>query len=164
MDLLTERTKLIKYTTSDFESFCKVICNDEVMLHISGKGNSRKIARKKFNRLLKTNQKNRFYGIYKVILKETNSVIGFAKMVPFEDDKIEIGYALLPDYWRLGYTNEMVKRMLKNGNQNFRNKKLIAIVNEENIGSLKVLENLNFHKYKKEPFKGSPCYFLEYIG
>ena len=50
-----------KYTASDFESFCDVICNDEVMLYISGKGNSREVANEKFEAILKTNKENDFY-------------------------------------------------------------------------------------------------------
>jgi len=163
MELITEHTRIVKYDHSDFEAFCEVICNDEVMYHISGKGNSKKIALKKFKSLLKTNKENDHYGFYKVLLKDSESLIGFAKMVPFEKDKIEIGYALLPDYWRKGYTTEMVQVMTSNCIQNFRDKKVMAIVNDGNIGSLKVLENLNFDPYKKDIFKGSMCYFLEYI-
>ena len=162
MGLSTEHTRMVKYDPSDFEAFCEVICNDEVMYHISGRGNSRKIALEKFNSLLKTNKENDHYGFYKVLLKDSDSVIGFAKMVPFEKDKIEIGYALLPDYWRKGYTTEMVQVMTSNCIQNFRDKRVMAIVNDGNIGSLIVLENLNFHTYKKDTFKESMCCFLEY--
>lgn len=160
----TERTKLVKYNSTDFESFCDVICNDEVMRNISGKGDSRPVAREKFDNLLKTNMENDHYGFYKVILKKGESVIGFAKMVPFEEDKIEIGYALLPDHWRKGYTTEMIKVMVSNCLQYFRNKKIIALVNDDNLGSLKALKNQQFNIYKKNLFKGFPCYFLEYYG
>jgi RimJ/RimL family protein N-acetyltransferase len=161
MEINTERTKLVKYSESDFDAFCKVICNDEVMYHISGKGYSPEVAKEKFDSMLKTNKENDSYGFYKVIYKENNSVIGFAKLVPFETDMMEIGYALLPQYWRMGITAEMVQQLVSTGKHYFKDKRIIAIVNVDNIGSLKVLEQFDFFNYKTEPFKGDPCHFLE---
>ena len=162
MDIITEHLKIKKYNTSDFEVFCKIICNDEVMFHISGKGHTRLVAKEKFDILLKTNLENDFYGIYKVVLKETNHVIGFAKITPFEKNCIEIGYALLPSYWRMGYTIEMIKKLTQHGLKYFSEKKLMAIVDESNTASIKVLEKNGYQVYKKESFKGSPCLLLEY--
>jgi RimJ/RimL family protein N-acetyltransferase len=161
MDIHTERTLMVKYDDADLSSFCKVICNDEVMLHISGKGYSQEEALEKFDNLLKTNEENEYYGFYKVIFKEDRSVIGFAKLVPFETDMMEIGYALLPGYWRMGLTAEMVQQLVSVGKRYFKDKRIMAIVNVDNIGSLKVLERFNFSIYKTEPFKDDPCYFLE---
>ncbi|MGY8933966.1 MAG: GNAT family N-acetyltransferase [Flavobacteriales bacterium] len=164
MDIISPLLILKKYSTSDFEDFCKVICNDEVMLHISGKGHTRLVAKEKFDLLLKTNQEHDFYGIYKVVLKETNKMIGFAKITPFEKKCIEIGYALLPPYWRMGYTIEMIKTLTKHGLNYFPEKKLMAIVNEENIASVNVLEKNGYQVYKKENFKDSPCLLLAYAN
>ena len=162
MDIQTQRLVLKKYNLSDFEDFCKVICNDEVMFHITGKGHTRLEAKEKFDILLKTNQENEFYGIYKVVLKENNKTIGFAKMTPFEKKNMEIGYALLPSYWRKGFTQEMIKNLTNHGLNYFSEKKLIAIVDEGNSASVNVLEKNGYHIYKEESFKGSPCFMLEY--
>lgn len=162
MDIITERLILKKYNTSDFEDFCKVICNDEVMFHISGKGHTRLVAKEKFEMLLKTNQENDFYGVYKVLLLDTKKVIGFAKITPFEKNEIEIGYALLPNHWRKGYTDEMIQTLTKHGLQYFPEKKLMAIVNVGNSASVNVLEKNGYHIYKEESFKGAPCLLLEY--
>ena len=161
MNLVSPRIKMIKYSSTDLEYFCDVICNDEVMYHISGKGNSRELAEEKFNDILKTNEKNDHYGVYKVILLESNKVIGFSKIVPYEKDSLEIGYALLVPFWRKGYTLEMIEKMTDHCLNYFPDKKIIAIVNKENIGSLKVLERCNFKEYHQKDFNGSPCIFLE---
>ncbi len=164
MNLVTSRTEMRKYMESDFESFCDVICNDEVMLYISGKGNSREVAKEKFKAILKTNKENSFYGFYKVILIETEAVIGFAKIVPFEENSIEIGYALLAPYWRKGFTTELIEKMTNHCLEYIPDKKIIAIVNLENIGSKKVLEKSNFKCYKQGEFRESPCLFYKYLG
>ncbi len=163
MKLLTSRLILKKYESADLEDFCKVICNDEVMLHISGKGNSREIAIKKFNALLKTNQENEYYGVYKVTLKETNTVIGFAKIVPYENNQFEIGYALLASFWRKGFTLEMIDKMTNHCLNYFPDKKIMAIVNRENTGSIKILEKCNFKNYKEDLHKSDPCLFFEFV-
>ena len=162
MDILTQRLILKKYNASDFEDFCKVICNDEVMIHISSKGHTRLVAKEKFDMLLKTNQEHDFYGIYKVLLKETNKMIGFAKITPFKKKSLEIGYAILPPYWRMGFTQEMIKTLTKHGLKFFPEKKLMAIVNEGNTASVNVLEKNGYHIYKEESFSGAPCFLLEY--
>jgi len=160
MNLVTPRIKMIKYITSDLDHFCEVICNDEVMLHISGKGNSRALAEEKFDNIIKINQENEGYGFYKVVLLESNKVIGFSKITPYEEDCLEIGYALLVPYWRKGYTLEMIKKLTYHCLEFFPDKKIMAIVNEGNIGSLKVLERYNYKEYQREDFKGAPCIFL----
>lgn len=162
MELLTSRLILKKYITSDLGVFCEVICNDKVMLHISGEGNTRTVAKEKFEGILKTNLENDLYGVYKVILKETDAVIGFAKITPFEEDCLEIGYALLVPFWRKGYTLEMIEKMTNHCLEYFPNKRIIAIVNKGNIGSVKVLEKCDYTLYKQEEFNGSPCLFFDY--
>ena len=57
-----------------------------------------------------------------------------------------------------------VQELVQIGKEHFSDKRVIAIVNVDNIGSLKVLERFSFSNYKTEPFKGGPCYFLEYQG
>lgn len=162
MKIQTKRLSLQRYNASDFEVFCDIVCNDEVMLNISGKGNTRIVAREKFEWVLKTNQENQYYGLYKVILLETNKVIGFAKITPFEEDYYEIGYALLPPFWRKGYTVEMIKNLTHHCLNYLSDRKIIAIVNIENIASLNVLEKCNYTIYEEAEFKGASCYLLEY--
>ena len=162
MELVTPRTTMIKYNESDFEAFCEVVCNDEVMLNISGKGHSEKEAKKKFVALLITNQESVYYGVYKVCLLKTDKAIGFAKIVPFENDEMEIGYALLPMYWRKGLTIEMIQKMISHCRNYLPDKKIIAIVNDDNRGSLEILNKFNFKVYKKRVFKRVKCLFLKY--
>ena len=162
MNLVTSRLIMKKYKASDFEDFCELICNDEVMLHISGKGNTIKVAKDKFENILKTNKENDFYGVYKVVFKEMDIVIGFAKIVPYEKECIEIGYVLVPKYWRKGYTIEMIKKMTTHSLDYLPNKKIMAIVNQNNKGSINVIEKCGFEEYKKEEFKGATCLFYEY--
>jgi len=163
MEIHTKRLLLQKYSASDFEAFCDIVCNDEVMLNISGKGNTRKVAKEKFEWVLKTNQENQYYGLYKVILLETNKVIGFAKITPFEEDCNEIGYALLPPFWRKGFTTEMIKKLTDHCMEYLSDKKIMAIVNIENTASLKALEKCNYTIYEEAEFKGASCYLLEYL-
>ncbi len=162
MEIQTKRLALQKYKASDFEAFCNIVCNDEVMKNISGKGNTRIVAKEKFEWVLKTNQENEYYGLYKVILIESSEVIGFAKITPFEEDCYEIGYALLPPFWRKGFTAEMINNLTNHCMEYLSDKKIMAIVNIGNIASLNVLEKCNYTIYEETEFKGASCYLLEY--
>ena len=75
---------------------------------------------------------------------------------------MEIGYALLAPFWRKGYTAEMIKKMTRHSLRYFPNKKTMAIVNKENLGSINVLKKCAYQLYKQEEFKGAPCLFFEY--
>ncbi len=164
MDLNTPRAILQKYQASDFEVFCEVICNDEVMRYISGKGNTIKVAQGKFENIIQVNKESPYYGFYKVVLQNSLKVIGFAKITPFEETNIELGYALLSPYWRKGITSEMIEKMIKHCKEYLPEKRIVAIINETNKGSKKVVENNNFSCYKQEEFKGASCLFYEYLN
>jgi len=146
MNLISNRLIFKHYTKNDFNDFKVILMNDEIMKHISGKGNSEKLTQEKFNKVLKTNSENKNLGFFNVTLKETKRLVGFAKLVHI-DDSLEIGYALLRKQWGKGFASEITKNLIIHAKEHFPEKEIIAIVNLGNDASKNVLIKQQFIKY-----------------
>jgi len=162
MKLYSERLVLSLYTSLDFDAFCAIVRNDKVMKYISGKGDTDKVARVKFEDIIKKNTAAGKDFFYKVNLKD-GTYIGFAKAVSSVEEGMEIGYAILPAFWRKGYVTEIIESLVEKCTTSFPDAMIMAIVDTQNIGSTKVLEKSNFVIYKRDLIKDNYCWFLKYM-
>lgn len=86
------------------------------------------------------NYRKRGYGMSALVLRSTDSVIGFCGLVhPGNQPDAEIKYALKREYWGQGYATEAVKAMLTYGQQEKSLTKIIATIAPENNPSRNVL-------------------------
>ena len=80
--------------------------------------------------------------------KEADDLIGYGGI--FEIDKTnnraEIGYGLLPEFWGNGFISEAMKAMVDFGLNKLQVHKLYAIVDPNNGASIKILEKNNFQR------------------
>ena len=82
------------------------------------------------------------FGLYLVQLKESGESIGMCgliKRAALED--VDIGYAFLPKFWSEGYAVESALAV-KEQAHSLGLRRLVAIVDPANIGSIRVLEKL----------------------
>ncbi len=161
MEWKSNRLNYQAYTADDFDDFCKVVCNDEIMVYIEGQGDSLKVARIKFDAIILKNALKNEFLFFKVCLHD-GTYIGFAKIVLFKGEGVEIGYAILPEFWRQGYVSEMIGFMKRYCLEKHADLTLMAVVNTQNIASIKVLEKTGFKVYKKELFRDDYCWFLRF--
>ena len=87
------------------------------------------------------------FGLFRVALKETNEPIGmcgFLKrdMLPYPD----LGFAFLPEYHGKGYAYEASSVILNWAESNLKSRHVLAITNQDNVRSLKLIQNLGFEK------------------
>ena len=76
-----------------------------------------------------------------VFSKKTNEFIGTCSVVPMEDPKHwDLGYCVHKNYWRQGYTTEMIKALMAFGYQKGA-RKFTADVAQENQASNGVLKS-----------------------
>jgi len=90
------------------------------------------------------------FGRFAVILKVTNAFIGFSglKYLP-EYDEVDLGYRFMKKYWGQGYATESCKVSIQFGFEQLKLDKIAGYALPENIGSIKVMEKLNF-KFEKQ--------------
>ena len=91
-----------------------------------------------------------------IVLKKTNKFIGGAGFwrIIKEHYRAEIGYQLLPEYWRKGYSLEALIAIIQFGFKKMGLHSIEGNVNPKNIPSIKLLEKLGFKQeaYFKENF------------
>ncbi len=143
--------------TTDVEQFFKLRSNPEVMKHI-GKNPMISINEaidfiKMINDLLENNS-----GItWAIALKEEPEkligTIGLWRLIK-EHFRAEIGYMLLPEYWKKGITKEAILKVLDYGFNQLKLHSVEGHITPLNIASAKILESTGFVReaYFKEDF------------
>ena len=82
------------------------------------------------------------FGLYLVQLKESGESIGMCGLIKREAlEDVDIGYAFLPKFWSKGYAVEAALAV-KEQARRLRLKRLVAIVDPDNTGSIRVLEKV----------------------
>lgn len=78
----------------------------------------------------------------------TSDFIGmfFFRVISYENQSLELGYRLHPDYWRRGYATEAGQRLMEYLAEELETRKVVAYCVAENEGSARVLENLGFER------------------
>jgi ribosomal-protein-alanine N-acetyltransferase len=68
----------------------------------------------------------------------------FFRVVSYENQCLELGFRLHPDYWRRGYATEAARKLVEYLASEIKVRKLVAYCVAENLGSAGVLEKLDF--------------------
>lgn len=82
------------------------------------------------------------FGLMAVTLKETEEPIGMCGLIKRDAlDDVDIGYAFLPTFWSKGYAIEAARAVMGTAKA-LGLKRVVAIVDPVNVGSIRVLEKL----------------------
>lgn len=85
------------------------------------------------------------FGLYLAELKDGRVPIGISGLVKRESlADVDVGFALLPEFWSKGYASESASAVLAYGRKTFGLKRLVAITSKDNVASINVLEKLGF--------------------
>ncbi|MEO8362541.1 MAG: GNAT family N-acetyltransferase [Vicinamibacteria bacterium] len=98
-------------------------------------------------------EKNGF-GLFLAFLKESGDPIGMCGLLKRETlPEVDIGFALMPAYWRQGYISEAATAILVYGRDHLALKRILAITSSDNVASIRVLEKsgLKFEGMIKMP-------------
>ena len=83
------------------------------------------------------------FGMYLVIVKDTGASAGLCGLVRRDGlEDVDIGYAFLPRYWSKGYATEAVLAVKEYAKNTIGLKRLVAITDSANQGSIRVLEKI----------------------
>ena len=85
------------------------------------------------------------FGLDLVILKDTGEPIGICGLIKRAAlDDVDIGYAFLPRHWSKGYAVEATSAVKQYAKDVIGLRRLVAIVDPLNAGSIRVLEKIGF--------------------
>ena len=140
--LETERLRL-RHLTFDDAAFILDLLNEPSFLHFIGDKGVRTLddARDYIATGPMTSYEQHGFGLYLVALKENDVPIGICGLLKREAlDDADVGFAFLPAFWRQGYAFESTAAMLAYGREALGLKRIVAIVQPDNVGSIKTLE------------------------
>lgn len=106
------------------------------------------------------------FGLWAIILKDTNEMIGQAglTMQPYKDTEIlEIGYLLKENFWHKGYAREASNVCKKYAFEYLNRDKVYSIIKSDNFSSMKVAESIGMNKedeFITQYYNGDMLHFL----
>ena len=83
------------------------------------------------------------FGLWHVARRSDGASIGMCGLLRRDIlPEVDVGYALLPEFWGQGYAFEAAHATLNHAAKKFGLARVIAVVSEGNTGSIRVLEKL----------------------
>ena len=139
MILETERLYLREINQDDFQSLCRIMQDNETMYAYEGAFSNEEVQEWLDRQISRYKEWN--FGLWAVILKETNQMIGQCglTMQPWKDENVlEIGYLFERTYWHKGYAIEAAKACKKYAFEILKADEVCSIIRDTNIASQKV--------------------------
>lgn len=149
----TDRLILRELDVHDSESFFNLNSDPEVLKYTGDLPFSAIADAEKFLINYSEYRKNGF-GRWAVILKETESFIGWSGLKLNEENLVDIGFRFFKKEWGKGYATESAKAVLDYGFNTLKLKEIIGRASKDNISSIRVLEKLNMTFWKQDSFEG----------
>ncbi|HUF00672.1 MAG TPA: GNAT family N-acetyltransferase [Anaerolineales bacterium] len=145
MTILETERLILRQLTQDDAEFMSELLNDPSWIQNIGDRNIKTLDDARsyiLNGPVASYTKNGF-GLYLVVLKETNESIGICGLIKRDGlDDIDIGYALLPKFWSKGYAVEAARVVKAYAKDVIGLKRVVAITDPANAGSIRVLEKI----------------------
>lgn len=137
--LETERLYLREMTSDDFDNLCLILKDKEVMYAYEHAFDDYEVKAWLEKQLLR--YQNDKIGLWAVILKETNEMIGQCGLT-YQDTGsetvLEIGYLFRKAFWHRGYASEAAKACRKYAFDTLNAKRVYSIIRDSNKASQNV--------------------------
>ncbi len=148
--LETERLVLRQFSTEDAEFILELVNEPSFIQNIGDRGvRTLEDARSYILRVAISSYEKNGFGLYLVELQDSCQAIGMCGLIKREGlEDVDIGYAFLPRFWLKGYAVEAAAAVKGYARDAHGLKRLVAITDPANQGSIRVLEKIGL-KYEK---------------
>ncbi len=164
MILETERLYLREMNQSDFEDLAEILQNSRVMYAYEHDFSDNDV-QEWLDRQI-TRYKKYGFGLWAVILKNTDEMIGQAglTMQSYKGTEVlEIGYLLKERFWHHGYASEAANGCKKYAFEQLNRDKVYSIIKSDNYASMKVAKSMGMKKedeFVTQYYNGDMLHFL----
>ncbi|MBN9287240.1 MAG: hypothetical protein BGO43_15200 [Gammaproteobacteria bacterium 39-13] len=134
-------------TEQDFQILSALWRNDKVRQYLGGILTEDAIEEK--ITFLQAHWEKYQFGVFTVIEKRTKEIIGLCGLLHSQEG-FELVYMYFPPWWRKGLAFDAAKAVLKFGVNELKLERIIAITQEANEKSCKMLERLGMRLLRKE--------------
>jgi [ribosomal protein S5]-alanine N-acetyltransferase len=145
MTVLTTNRLVVRRLSPDDAEFIVELLNDPTFLRFIGDKAVRTAddARRYISDGPVASYEQNGFGLWLVELKGSHLPVGMCGLLKRETlVDVDIGFAFLPAYRSQGYAFEAASAVLDYGRTQFGLKRIVAITNPENAGSIRVLEKI----------------------
>jgi [ribosomal protein S5]-alanine N-acetyltransferase len=162
MVLETSRLKLILIREIDWQILAEILWNPFVRKYLC---DDQMMAENDINEMILTSQlsfQEKKYGLWFIVEKTSREVSGIVGLWHFfTEEQPQLAYALLPQYTGKGLATEASQRIVDYSFNDLEFNYLTASCDRDNLMSQKVLERLQFQKFKEEVKAGMPLIFYK---
>jgi len=159
----TKRLLFRKILLADFEAWLPFHQNPLSNLYWEGLPQDPKVAcQEQFDWVFERYEKN-LGGMNALVSTSTGTLIGLCGLLVQTVDgiqELEIGYSILPKYWKQGYATEAAKKCKVYAFSHKLSESLISIIHVDNIPSQKVALNTGMYLDKTTTYKENPVYIF----
>lgn len=163
MEFETNRFTIRKLELGDFDAFYDMQRNEKVMRYIKAplSYEESKVELQKFIDYYKDS--SRFFLLWAIEDKFDEAFVGICGVYHNEEGEHEIAYRLREQFWGKGIGREVAKGLISHCTTVLDVNELVAHVDEENIGSVKILEReMRFEKREYSEDRG--CFTRKYVS
>ncbi len=163
----TARLRLRPHRREDYDACLAMWTDPLVVRHIGGKPST---AQQVWSRILTYmgHWQAMNFGYWAIEEKSTGKFIGeigFAdfkrEIAPSMRSVPELGFALVSSAHGKGYASEAVRAVLEWGDEHLPSKRTVALVNEVNAPSVRILEKSGYREFERTTFNDAPVIFME---
>lgn len=154
--LETKRLRLKEFDSNDDEFIIELVNTPQWIDNIGDRGvkNKKDAINYLINGPIKSYKCNGF-GLWKIEIKENNSPIGMCGLIKREYlENVDIGFALLPDYFGKGYGLEAAEATLMYAKNKLHLSNIVGITDATNEASIKLLNKIGLYFEKEIEFEG----------
>ena len=158
LPITTERLTIRPFRpAADARAMLSVYGDPEVMRFIPGGALRSVEAVRSLLSGYRDRQRAQGFSTWAVIERASRRLIGDAGFGIFEPTQdIELGYTLARDFWGLGYATEAASACLAAGLQHLDVPRIVALVDQANVASLRVAERLGLTRVETIEAHGRP--------
>lgn len=165
--LETKRLIIREMVQSDYEALCGILCDEEVMRAAYESPFNLEEAQNWLNRHLKRYEEHGF-GLWAVVLKETNEMIGQCGLTMQgwrEKEILEIGFLFQKAYWHKGYATEAAIACKEYAFSVLNANRVYSIIRDTNVAAQKVAvrNGMNIIDNDTKNFRNIDMEFLLYF-
>ncbi len=144
--LETERLSLREMSTGDAALILRLLNEPSFLRNVGDKGvRTEEDARRYILDGPVASYAEHGFGMYLVERKDDGAKVGMCGLIKREElPDVDVGFALLPEFWSAGYASEAAAAVIVHGRDVLGLKRLLAITSRDNAASIRVLEKLGF--------------------
>ncbi len=150
--LETNRLILRHLELDDLDSLYALYCDPDIVRYIPDASRSYEETREELEWHRNGHPRHPELGLWATIHKETGKFIGRCGLLPWKIDgqnEVEVAYLISKAYWGQGLGTEAAQAILEYGFEKLNLSRLICLIDEENLASIKVAEKIGM-TFEKE--------------